>query len=640
MPTLSIIIVSYNVKYFLDQLIQSIQKSKTDFEFEVIIVDNNSPDYSASFIATKYPEITVIANKDNRGYAKANNQGIDISNGEYVLLLNPDTVVQQDTFQKSVDFLKANMDAGSVGVKMIDGAGNFLPESKRGLPTPWVSFCKMLGLHKLFPQSEKFNTYYLGHLNSEEINEVDILTGAYIMIRKEILRKINGLDESYFMYGEDIDLSFKIQKSGYKNYYLPDTQIIHYKGESTDSLSYSRNVNFYSAMLLFADTHLANDWSFIKKWMVKCSVLFAAIIGYIVKRIANWIPFMIEFIVFLFGFIWIKNSWAVIVYNDANYYNDIFNLFNAPLYAFTWLVALIYSGAYDKYPRWRFALFGSMLGLIVVLIIYALLPYELRSSRPIIFISFVWVLLSTIIIRNIWSYLSRGRFLPLWGVENNVLIFGLKEEVKRAHKLFLDLNQQSDRIQHLNVDTSIDWERIESRISQEIADSAIDDLIICCKGFDYNFILGLIGRQSSKVRYRLLPEFSNSIIGSNSSRKRGEIYTLEANYDILHPVQKRLKRLIDILFLILLFPVVIYFLFRGRLTGVDLIKVLVGRLSWVGYDLKDDNIKSLPRLKDAVFAISALYKIPLDKEGLHQINRSYAVNYSVFSDFRVLMSSL
>ncbi len=249
---LSVIIVNYNVKYFLEQCLYSVRRASENLEIETIVVDNNSVDGSVEMLMHKFPEVVLIANKNNTGFSVANNQGIKISKGEYVLLLNPDTVVQEDTFRKVIAFMDEHPDAGGLGIKMIDGKGMFLPESKRGLPTPMVAFYKIFGLSKLFPKSKIFGRYHLGYLDKEQVHEVDVLAGAFMMMRREALDKVGLLDETFFMYGEDIDLSYRIQLGGYKNYYYPHSSIIHYKGESTKKSSVNYVFVFYNAMIIFA----------------------------------------------------------------------------------------------------------------------------------------------------------------------------------------------------------------------------------------------------------------------------------------------------------------------------------------------------------------------------------------------------
>ena len=230
---LSIVIVNYNVKFFLEQCLVSVFEASEGIDTEVWVVDNNSVDGSVSMVREKFPQVHLIANSDNPGFSKANNQALRQITGEYALLLNPDTLVEKDTFRKCIDFMESHPDCGGLGVKMINGEGRYLPESKRGFPSPEVSFYKISGLIHLFPKSKRIARYYLGHLSEDETNEIEILPGAYLMIRKTVLDKIGLLDETFFMYGEDIDFSYRILLAGYKNYYLPSARIIHYKGEST-----------------------------------------------------------------------------------------------------------------------------------------------------------------------------------------------------------------------------------------------------------------------------------------------------------------------------------------------------------------------------------------------------------------------
>lgn len=254
---LSIIIVNYNVRYFLEQCLISVFKATENIDAEVFVVDNISSDDSVEMVKANFPKVNLIANKENVGFSKANNQAIKISKGEYVLLLNPDTVVEEDAFEKCIEFMDMHPEAGGLGVKMIDGNGIFLPESKRGLPTPSVSFYKIFGLSALFPKSKTFAKYHLGYLPEEEINEIEVLSGAYMWMRKSVLDETGYLDESFFMYGEDIDLSYRIIKAGYKNYYYPKTRIIHYKGESTKKGSINYVFVFYNAMIIFSKKHFA-----------------------------------------------------------------------------------------------------------------------------------------------------------------------------------------------------------------------------------------------------------------------------------------------------------------------------------------------------------------------------------------------
>ena len=258
---LSVVIVSYNVKYFLEQCLSSLKKAVEGISLpggstEVFIIDNASPDGSPDFLEPLFPDFHFIRNKENSGFAKANNLVIPLCNGEFILFLNPDTILAEDSLDICISFFRDQADAGAVGVRMVDGAGRFLRESKRGFPYPVASFFKMAGLTRLFPRSKVFSSYYMGHLDEDRTQAVEVLSGAFMMIKKTVLNQTGGFDEQFFMYAEDIDLSYRIDKAGFRNYYLPATTIIHFKGESTQKDF--RYVNmFYSAMQLFIKKHFS-----------------------------------------------------------------------------------------------------------------------------------------------------------------------------------------------------------------------------------------------------------------------------------------------------------------------------------------------------------------------------------------------
>lgn len=251
---ITIVIVSFRAKYFLEQTIRSAIEALKGIAGEIIVVDNNSADDTMPYVKPKFPDVKFIENKDNVGFARANNQAIMQARGTFTLILNPDTVITPECLQKPLEWMGRHPHCGAIGLHMIDGNGEFLPESKRAFPTPWVSFCKIFGLSKIFPRSRTFAKYHLRYLDERQPHAIDILAGAYMFCRTSVLQKIGGFDEDFFMYGEDIDLSYRIVKEGYQNWYLP-VDMIHYKGESTkkDSIRYVKV--FYDAMLIFYRKH-------------------------------------------------------------------------------------------------------------------------------------------------------------------------------------------------------------------------------------------------------------------------------------------------------------------------------------------------------------------------------------------------
>lgn len=254
MIKLSIIIVNYNSKLLLEKCLVSVKKETLKIDSEIIIVDNNSADGSKDFLPEKFTDVKFIFNKENLGFSKACNQGFKISSGKYVLFLNPDTILSENCLSDSILFFESHPDAGAIGVRMINDKGSFLKESKRGFPTPSASFYKLFGLSAIFPRSKTFSKYYEGHLSEKENNPVEVLSGAFMMARREVFEKLNGFDERFFMYGEDIDLSIRIIQAGYKNYYLGKITVTHLKGGST-TYDNKHIQDFYEAMKLFVKKH-------------------------------------------------------------------------------------------------------------------------------------------------------------------------------------------------------------------------------------------------------------------------------------------------------------------------------------------------------------------------------------------------
>ena len=283
MVKLSVIIVSYNVKYYLEQCLESVVRSSCGINTEIIVVDNNSQDGTVEYLTPKFRDVLFIANKDNPGFAKANNQAIKISKGEYVLLLNPDTILGEDVLSSCITFMDNNPLAGAMGVRMLHTDGSFALESRRGIPTPFTSFCKMSGLCKRFPKSHTFGRYYMQYLDENLPNQIEVISGACMFLRRTTLAKSGLLDEDYFMYGEDIDLSYRMLMTGQNNYYLP-VSILHYKGESTNKTSYRYVSTFYKAMLIFFKKHYGH-YNIFLSWPIQCAIYMKGAVSFIKAKL-------------------------------------------------------------------------------------------------------------------------------------------------------------------------------------------------------------------------------------------------------------------------------------------------------------------------------------------------------------------
>ena len=273
--TLSVIIVNYRVKYFLELCLHSVEKAVRGLDAEIIVVDNHSGDDSLDYLRPRFPGVRFLANTENKGFGRACNQALTQAGGEYMLFLNPDTIVPEDFATQCLAFLAATPGIGGLGVRMVDGSGHFLKESRRGFPTPWVGLCRLSGLSTLFPRSRYFSLYYLGHLPADAAHPAPVLSGACLWVSRAILDKTGGFDEQFFLYAEDIDLSFRIEQAGYKNYYYPGTTIVHFKGESTlKDILYVRQ--FYRAMRQFRRKHFNKGLpAFLDLW-VQAAILLRA----------------------------------------------------------------------------------------------------------------------------------------------------------------------------------------------------------------------------------------------------------------------------------------------------------------------------------------------------------------------------
>ena len=334
---LSVIILNYNVRYFLEQCILSVQKALEGIDSEIIVVDNASSDDSCEMMMAKFPNIKLIENATNLGFPKGNNIGVAQAKGEYICILNPDTVVAEDTFKKLLA-KSCQVSAGIIGCKLIDGTGNFLPESKRGVPTPWVAFTKIFGLYKI---SNYFGKYYAQHVSHNESGNVDILVGAFMMMKRELYLKVGGFDENCFMYSDDIDLSYLVLKTGKSNYYFHETSVIHYKGESTvrDGTYMKR---FREAMQFFYKKH------FKKSWFFDLMMLFGTFIFSFLKKIQqkNKLRIIDEYVVFSKAELDLKLSKKVTYLTDLNQFKNqpqknIEIIFDISAFSFTEIITFM-----------------------------------------------------------------------------------------------------------------------------------------------------------------------------------------------------------------------------------------------------------------------------------------------------------
>ncbi|OYT13615.1 MAG: glycosyl transferase family 2 [Bacteroidetes bacterium 4572_114] len=644
---LSVIIVNYNVKHFLEQCLHSVRKAAAGLACEVFVVDNNSVDGSVKMVGQKFPEAHLIANHENVGFSKANNQAIRLSKGEYVLLLNPDTVVEDDTFGKIIGFMDQHKDAGGLGVKMVDGKGNFLPESKRGLPTSTVAFYKIFGLSRLFPKSKTFGQYHLSYLDKDKIHEVDILSGAFMLLRRSALDKIGLLDESYFMYGEDIDLSYRIIKAGYKNYYFPETRIIHYKGESTKKSSVNYVVVFYQAMVIFAKTHFSQKNARLFSFLINLAIYFMAFLA-IFKRFANsaLLPIFDAIIIYA-GMFFIKYYWAQsVIFPEGGDYPPIYTFVIVPLYIIIWLTSVYLSGGYDR-PINLFRIFrGLFSGTVFILVIYSLLDETLRFSRALTLLGALWGYISMTGTRLTMNMLGFRGFELGGDVNKRYIVIGDKLEAERVAGLLSSIESQPAFIGLVDYDNEQNntngFIGSFDQVKDIINIYKINEIIFCAKNIPARLIIDKMSElQNPNIDFKIAPPESLSIIGSNSINTAGDLYTLELN-SINKVNNRRNKRSLDfILSIILLLSLPLsIFLVKKPLGYIrNIFKVLLSGRTWVGYcSTKSHDSNKLPMLKPGILNPAvALASRHLNDDTLERLNLLYARDYKVKNDLNIIL---
>jgi GT2 family glycosyltransferase len=638
---LSIVIVNYNVRYFLEQTLLSVRKAAAHVSAEVFVVDNNSVDDSVSMVREKFPEVKLIANQGNPGFSIANNQAIRQAAGEYVLLLNPDTLVEEDTFLTCVTFMDAHPEAGGLGVRMIDGAGNFLPESKRGFPSPWVAFAKTFGLAKIFPSSPRFNHYHLGYLSEHETHEIEVLSGAFMFMRSSALEKVGLLDEAFFMYGEDIDLSYRIVQGGYKNYYLPTTTIIHYKGESTKKGSLNYVKAFYQAMIIFARKHFQGGQARLFVAMLQGAIYLRAgmtLVSNMIRKI--YLPALEGILIYL-GLIFLQNFWANYHFQNPDYYEPAVRYINFPLYVLIWLGSNFFSGAYDEPFRLRRLLRGLLMGTLILAATYGFLEQEYRSSRALILLGAAWAFGITLATRML-LYFMRYKSLAIGQEQQRRLVLvGSEEEASRALQLLQQANVRTNlvgRVAPENKETGTLG--VLNQLDEVVRIYRIEELIFCSRDLPAQAIMKWMSTLGPKMLYKILPEDSVSIIGSHSKNHSGELYTIDVQFAIAQPLLRRNKRLLDIgmsLFLLLFFPVSMLIVKKTLGLFQNIFKVLIGRRSWVGYADSPTSKELLPKIKPGVLnPVLPLEISQPDEATVHRLNLLYAKDYQLWMDLDIV----
>jgi len=639
---LSVVIVNYNVKYFLEQCLYAALKAKAKVASEIIVVDNDSVDGSCQMVEEKFPEVQLISNKENLGFSKANNQAIRIAKGEYILLLNPDTVVEEDSFLKIVTFMDQTPDAGGLGVKMIDGKGRFLPESKRGLPTPEVAFWKMFGFSKLFPRSKRFSRYHLGYLNNNEIHEVEVLAGAFMLLRRETLDKVGLLDEDYFMYGEDIDLSYRITLGGYKNYYFPETTIIHYKGESTKKGSINYVKVFYNAMIIFAKKHFSKGNARRYALLINLAIYFRALLtlaGQFLRK--SFLPALDALIIYI-GFSILLPNWEAYKF-ERGYYPPEYLHVAVPIYILIWISCIWLNGGYRKSIEFGRIFKGLLWGTLSILVFYSLVDESLRYSRALLLLGSTWAFVALPAYRY---FLSRFRMSGIeleLGKQKRIAVVAAEAESKRIAELIVSSGLKIDTVGYVSPNDSVHHQFYLGHLHQLpeiIRINKIDELIFSSEDIPSREIIRImLDLNDLNIDYKIAPPSSLSIIGSNSISTAGDLYVVHVN-SISKESNRQNKRFLDVALSVVLFlmvPILVPFMSGKAGYLRSIVAVFSGRKSWVGYCSGNQN--NLPEIKEGILSPASLFSETISDKKKDELNMLYAKNYTLANDLGIVFKA-
>ena len=617
---LTVIILNFNVRYLLESCLESVFTATASIPSEVIVVDNASTDESVAMVQTRFPQVMLLTNTENLGFAKANNQAIRRAKGRKILILNPDTLVNKQAIIAGSEYLDHDDSVAAVGVKMTDGNGNFLKESKRGFPTLWSSLWKLTGISRWFPEHKQLNHYYLGHLDQNDTHEVEVLTGAFLMVRKKILDQLGGFDEGYFMYGEDIDLSHRIRQLGYRLVYLGNVSITHLKGRSSKAHSIQHVRNFYLAMLVFVKKYYSHPGT---KWLMTITIWLAGIFSWVKRQLFfHFLP--LTDLVLMTGTIYlIQLIWSRYWFDDPDYFYHPAFFWNASGYIIIWFVSLFSAGAYriQRSSPGFIGLQAILSGALVILLLYSLLPETWRTSRAIILLS--GFSLAAII------PLSRVLLKPQeFGYR--ALLFGDEAAEKKLNTLFRSLSFKNFFAYISRLDPgkqTIPFESKLAKLVETIHLQSITHIFLARTPEWKHTLLNLTRSRLGNVIYLLEDQDTDNFTHS------GPIPGLtEVSIRLNMPVYKLSKLIVNVFCSILILP------WAWVMPEIrhNFIQIVTGKKQWVSYQTPAD--PALPNQKPGLWH-------PADHLGSQpiysfEVNFEYAQHYNPVQDISIILTNL
>ncbi|MCW3087369.1 MAG: hypothetical protein JWQ78_755, partial [Sediminibacterium sp.] len=575
--------------------------------------------------------VRFIANGENRGFARANNQALPFCSGDYVLFLNPDTLVPEDALHACLDFIRGHPSAGAVGVRMLDGRGRFLPESKRAFPSPRVSFYKMVGLAALFPASAVFNQYALGHLDDRSNHVVDVLAGAFLLADRSLLASLNGFDESYFMYGEDIDLSYRIRMAGRENHYFAGTSIIHFKGESSRRGGLAHVRLFYGAMQVFVRQHYQTG-STAFSYFIRVAISFRALAAVLHRLIRPVMMPLADTATVWVSLQLVRWGWVSGIRNGRDF-NVPFTAYGLPLLAGWFVASAAFMGLYDKGYKVSRTLPALVLATVSMLAAYSLLPESIRFSRAVILFGGLLGSAGIFGLRQWLASRSHSRSFTDQDLSGEALVVASETEYAEVAALLENVSSRQNLLGRISpgpgdantVGTLTDLPWLAKKLS-------LEEIIFCAGTVSLRQIIGELERLKSDHLHALFHmQGSQSIVGSDTHAATSKTLAANTGYRLADPHQRRMKRTVDLfvaLFFIIGFPV--HVLYHQRIGGLlkNAVAVLMGRRTWIGYIAPGER---LPPLRKGI--ITHLGKAAFfDAAFIARADHLYARNYDWWQD--------
>ncbi len=682
---ISVIIVNYNVREFLEQCLNSVQRALNNIPSEIIVIDNASVDGSVPVIRQRFPDVILIENKENKGFSAANNQGLEIARGQFIVLLNPDTVVQEDTFVKLLEFFEKTPDASAATCKILNPDGTFSVDCRHSIPTPLTAFWKVVGLSRIFPKSKIFGRYNLTYLDENSLYPVEAISGSFMMMRREIVKKVGKLDEDFFMYCEDIDYCHRINKAGGKIYYVPNSQIIHYKGESTKKNNLDYVITFNRSLYKFYKKHYQKKYVYPFKWLIFLGTVLRGLFIFIKNNLELYYPILLDLT--LLNVVLFVNFWIRYTLKGSFHLSDFFNQYII-INGITTVVYFLSALFFESVSRDRLSILKIIKANLMAFTFVSALTFffnQFAFSRLVVIVSAVgsvllmalWRIILRARRRKTTSALSRDYFLKRTVVvgndkETKQLLNKLQSYVSSSIKILglvaLKAKDVGKSLNGIPVVTSLE------NLPEYIRLNRVDLVIFTTHNLSFKSILNTMSQvQNPRVEFKMVPGHLEFMIGKSTIERLDSVPLVDIEFAYGKPFNKMVKRIFDLSLsfglLILLFPYHLWNLIvgarnikrktifkygkrplsilwaakgKGLKFTLNLLNILSGDLSFVGAPLAEKS-QDAP-LFDYKPGITGLVQINKDKITSEELYEAFEAHYlksqNLFLDIEILLRAL